>query len=107
MNSKKDSYKDHSRFTRWVNNLDNQDRILKPIARKRKWAFILGFILVIFALSFIMFPSVSLKSEKITPIGNKEIQKPGKDTQSAFELPVDSFENQLKQLIDEGAIKKE
>lgn len=108
MNSKKDNYKDHSLFTRWVNNLDDNDKSLTPPVRRRKWGFIVGFVLIIFVLSFIMFPKASITSEKLESSENNSVaQHDNTTTQSAFGLPVDSFENHLKLFLHERISKKE
>ena len=100
--------KDHSRFNRWVKDLDEKDKSLAPSVRKSKWVLIVASVFVLFGLSFIVFPTVKINPEPLaTP---NEITQPidGETaTQSAFELPVDSFENHLKTVINEELPEKE
>ena len=100
--------KDVSRFTRWVNELDAKDQTLKPGARKGKWIATLSVLFILFVLSFILFPSVKVghknldgTQQKETPV-NTEPNLP-----APLEMPVDSFEQQLKQKIHEDLPEKE
>ena len=97
--------KDHSRFTRWVNGLDEKDKSLDPLARKSKWILIIAFLFALFGISFIWFPRGKVKQNNIkTPLAGPIIDAPA--VHSAFEMPVDSFENQLKQYINEAVPEK-
>ncbi|WP_372932101.1 hypothetical protein [Mariniphaga sediminis] len=100
--------KDVSRFTRWVNDLDFRDQSLTPRRRKRKWILIIGGIFILFLLSFLLFPSANPGSSKISSL-EAGIEKQSKEpaAQSAFDLPVDSFENHLKSVIYEELSEKE
>ena len=99
--------KDVSRFTRWVNDLDDKDKNLDPLKRKSKWILITAFLFALFAISFIWFPTGKVKPQKVeAPIAGPVIDAPTNAGHSAFELPVDSFENQLKHYIDEGISDK-
>ena len=100
--------KDVSRFTRWVNELDDKDKTLDPLKRKSKWILITAFLFALFAISFIWFPTGKVKPQKMeTPLAGPIINAPTNSGSSAFELPVDSFENQLKSSIhEETFIKK-
>ena len=99
-------FQDHSRFNRWVSNLDAKDKSLTPLGRKSKWLLIMAFVFVLFGLSFIVFPIAKINSELMkTPIEVSESTTT--PVQSAFELPVDSFENHLKLVIHEGIPEKE
>lgn len=100
--------KDHSRFNRWINNLDEKDKSLTPLVRKSKWVLILVAVFVLFGLSFIVAPVAKINSESVeTPATVSESTLTQSPVQSAFELPVDSFENQLKLIIHEGIPEKE
>ena len=100
--------KDVSRFTRWVNDLDTKDQSLTPRLRKRKWILITGGIFILFLLSFLLFPSANPGSLKISsPEAGIENQSKEPAAQSAFDLPVDSFENHLKSVIYEKLSEKE
>ncbi|WP_319590166.1 hypothetical protein [uncultured Draconibacterium sp.] len=99
--------KDVSRFTRWVNDLDDKDKKLDPLKRKSKWILITAFLFALFAISFIWIPSGKIKSQKVeAPLAGPLTNAPTNAGHSAFELPVDSFENQLKHYIDEGISDK-
>ncbi len=43
-------FKDVSRFTRWVNRMDEKDKSLNPMKRKSKW--VITIILLFFCLGF-------------------------------------------------------
>ncbi len=99
--------KDVSRFTRWVNGLDEKDKSLDPVMRKSKWIVITAFLFTLFGISFIWFPRGEVKSHKLTPPqAVPQFNTTQSTGRSAFEMPVDSFENQLKQYIDEGISDK-
>ena len=108
MNKTNSKLKDHSRFNRWVQDMDEKDKSLAPTARKSKWVLIIAFVFVLFGLSFIVFPTAKINSEAIEAPNETTQPIAGKTTtQSAFELPVDSFENHLKTVIDEELPEKE
>ena len=99
--------KDHSRFTRWVNGLDEKDKSLDPLARKSKWILIIAFLFALFGISFIWFPKGKVKQHNIkTPLAGPIINAPVPAVHSAFEMPVDSFEQQLKTYINEAVPEK-
>jgi uncharacterized BrkB/YihY/UPF0761 family membrane protein len=99
--------KDVSRFTRWVNELDDKDKTLDPLKRKSKWILITAFLFALFAISFIWIPSGKVKSQQVeAPLAGPLTSAPTNTGRSAFELPVDSFENQLKTYINEGTSDK-
>ena len=99
--------KDVSRFTRWVNGLDDKDKTLDPLKRKSKWIVITAFLFALFAISFIWFPRGRVTQHKLeTSQAGPLISAPSPANRSAFEMPVDSFENQLKQYIDEAVPEK-
>ncbi len=101
-------FKDVSRFTRWVNDLDVKDKSLTTRKRKRKWTLITGGIFILFILSFLLFPLANQETSQLpspaTKTGN-HLNEPS--VQSAFDLPVDSFENHLKSIIYEELSEKE
>ncbi|MDX9882632.1 MAG: hypothetical protein RBS73_11240 [Prolixibacteraceae bacterium] len=100
---KSPQFKDVSRFTRWVNRIDEQDESLSPLKRKTKWLFFLGILFLAFALSFILFPAGKFSHEKLDalPTGMEQPAYQSPAT-SPFEMPADSFENLLKQNIHEN-----
>jgi hypothetical protein len=103
-----EKFKDVSRFTRWVNQMDEKDKTLDPVKRKSKWAITISVLFLLFGLSFIWFPAVKIDSKNIEFPGQgtaTELQKQSGNT--GFEMPVDSFEQQLKIKIDEDNSEKE
>lgn len=107
MNKLSNNLKDHSRFNRWLNNIDEKEKTLSPGVRKRKWILIVAGIVVLFVLSFVFFPAIKIQSEKPdAPFSETGISKQETSPRSAFELPVDSFENHLKSIIYEESAKK-
>jgi hypothetical protein len=97
-----EKFKDVSRFTRWVNQMDEKDKTLDPVKRKSKWAITIAILFLLFGLSFIWFPAVKLNSKSLEVPGQGTEIKPQKQSGNAgFEMPVDSFEQQLKIKINE------
>ena len=96
-------------------------RILLPLVVHKKLVFMdtgnelhrfgpvtIAVLFLLFGLSFIWFPAVKLDSKNIEAPGQgtgTELQKQSGNT--GFEMPVDSFEQQLKRKIDEDLSEKE
>ncbi|WP_346861175.1 hypothetical protein [uncultured Draconibacterium sp.] len=100
--------KDVSRFNRWLKDFDEKDKSLNTGVRKRKWMLIIGGIFLLFILSFILFPASNVKPEKMdSPFSEIKTATQETSPRSAFELPVDSFENQLKRRLYEDVPEKE
>jgi hypothetical protein len=109
-NSKKPTVplKDVSRFNRWVHQMDAKDQSLNPGARKGKWIVTLSILFVLFVLSFILFPSVKVGHKNLDGTRQKKTPvNPEANKTSPLEMPVDSFEQQLKQKIHEDNPEKE
>ena len=101
-------FKDVSKFNRWVRELDEKDKSLNPIARKSKWVLTIVGLFILFGLSFIWFPVVEFSREELKgPVRDNEIMTQIQLDRQSFEIPVDSFEQQLKRKIDEGIPEKE
>jgi len=99
-------FQDVSRFTRMVSQLDSRDRSLDPKRRKGKWILVLSILFLLFLASFLLpFPDFSHEKissgEKFFPADSKEAGQAEQATFPGFEMPVDSFENLLKQHIHE------
>ena len=108
MNKTNNKIKDYSRFIRWVNDMVEKDKTLSKRGRKQKWIFITGGIFALFVLSFLLFPAANPDTSKISnPNIKAENQSMEPAAQSAFDLPVDSFENQLKSIVHEELSEKE
>jgi len=89
--------------------MDQKDQKLDPAKRKKKWVIILGASFLLYLISFFVFPKPVLIHEPIQPVseGNPDIAKTLKRKKSlSFEMPVDSFENALKQEIHESIPEK-
>src|SRR5690554_2851393 len=100
--------KDVSRFNRWVHQMDTRDQSLNPRARKGKWIATVSVLFALFVLSFILFPSVKVKYKNLEGIRQEETPVNTETTVPApLEMPVDSFEQQLKQKINENLPEKE
>lgn len=98
-------FKDVSRFTRWVANMDKRDEGLSPTKRKTKWLLLLATLLMSFVLSFILFPSAKLDHETMGgPVFMHAPARAEKQAASSLGMPVDSFENLLKSKIHESKI---
>lgn len=97
------------RFQEWIDRLDQKDQKLDPAKRKQKWTIILGASFLIYVISFFVFPKPAITYEPIQPVseGNPETAETLKHKKSlSFEMPVDSFENALKQEIHESIPEK-
>ncbi|MDX9881876.1 MAG: hypothetical protein RBS73_07395 [Prolixibacteraceae bacterium] len=97
------------RFQEWVDRMDQKDKTLDPAKRRKKWMLILGALFLVYLLSFFVFPKPAITHEPIQPVseGNTEGAKTLKRKKSlSFEMPVDSFENALKQEIHESIPEK-
>ena len=99
-------FKDTSRFTRWINEFDDRDGQLSPLKRKSKWLLVLGSFLLIFILSFILFPKAELKHEKPAPPIRQMPSAGASSATNSFSMPVDSFEQLLKSRIHENVSEK-
>ncbi|MGV8092071.1 MAG: hypothetical protein AB2L24_09440 [Mangrovibacterium sp.] len=101
------------RIARLVKKLDMQDKDLDPKKRKRKWIFVLSGLFLLYLISF-LFPMPELSHKPLGPEEHallKDTALPATPNSPAqksmtFEMPVDSFENLLKQHIHEGNLKK-
>ncbi|BBE16307.1 hypothetical protein AQPE_0444 [Aquipluma nitroreducens] len=97
------------RFHEWIKRLDQNDQKLDPAKRKKKWMIILVASFLIYLISFFVFPKPAITYEPIQPVseGNPDTAKTLKHKKSlSFEMPVDSFENALKQEIHEKLPEK-
>jgi hypothetical protein len=88
--------RDVSRFTRWVNRMDEKDKKLNPGKRKHKWLFTTAVLFALFVMSFLFFPPVKLDRKEIGPLKKERIETQTHEKAESFSIPVDSFENQLK-----------
>jgi hypothetical protein len=88
--------------------MDEKDKKLNPVKRKSKWAITVAILFLLFGLSFIWFPAVTLDSKNMDVPGTEaEITTQKQSGTQGFEMPVDSFEQQLKGKINEDLSEKE
>ncbi|MDM8161869.1 hypothetical protein QUH73_18780 [Labilibaculum sp. K2S] len=94
-------------FDVWLRRADEKDKALAPDARKGKWALIVIAFFLLFGSYFIWLPMAQFVGHQLeSPAVNVfEINKKETDT-STFEMPVDSFENQLKRNLHENLLKE-
>lgn len=104
-------FKDVSRFTRLINNMDEQDKTLDPGKRKRKWIFVLAGLFLLYLVSFLL-PAPKLRNGSIghvkisVPTDSVSDQTSKNQKSLTFEMPVDSFETILKNKIHEKLPEK-
>ena len=95
-------FKDVSLYTRWINSLDEKDKVLSSRKRKSKWLFLTGILFLLFVLSFILFPFSGFKHDSLSsPNSISETMTPDQQDTHPFEMPADSFEQLLKIKIHE------
>ncbi|MBS2101172.1 hypothetical protein [Carboxylicivirga linearis] len=91
------------KIKRWIELADHQDKQLARKHRIRKWIAITGMLAVLFILSFIqqLKPEFNHYSMPETQSGQTHACDSVSLSNNPFELPADSFEQLLKQKIDE------
>lgn len=94
--------KDVSRFTRWVHQLDEKDRLMASRRRKQKWLILLGTLFLFFILSFFWVPSVQLYHSDLEVLSTSDSMQVTGSEPIPFEIPTDSFEQQLKLRLHEN-----
>jgi len=100
-------FQDVSRFTRMVSQLDSRDRELDPKRRRGKWILVLSVLFLLFLASF-LFRFQDFSHEKIGYgesfflADSAKVRQAEQASFPGFEMPVDSFENLLKQHIHEN-----
>lgn len=97
-------FPDVSRYTRWVNEMDEKERRMSPEKRLYKWLIVLSVLFLLFIFSFFLFPGPRISYQPVNPIpagtmsGTDSLKK-GKSM--TFDMPVDSFEQYLKKELHE------
>jgi len=97
-----------SRYTRWMNRMEDKERLMSPEKRKHKWLIILTGLFLLFASSFFLFPGSGISHQPLAPLS--ETGGPSADTLKkrmslTFDMPVDSFEQKLKKQLHEKLSK--
>ncbi len=100
--------KDVSRYTRWVNRMGKQDTDLNLKSRKYKWLLVMAVLLLIFILSFILFPGsqpdYEAMEQQLIELNQEMDQTP---VYHSLDMPVDTFEELLKRKINEQVSKEQ
>ncbi len=100
--------KDVSRYTRWVNRMNKQDMTLNLKSHKHQWLLVLAVLLLIFILSFILFPGsqpdYEAMEQHLTELNQEMDQTP---VYRSLDMPVDTFEQLLKRKIHERISKEQ
>ena len=94
------------RINTWIKKADRDDQSLAPEIRRRKWVLILCALFILFAASFLWNPMIHMSDDAMEISGQQE-KSLSKNSTYGFEMPVDSFENHLKQNIHEKLSEKE
>ena len=101
------------RIARMIKKLDSRDQGLDPAKRRQKWILILSVLFLLYLSSFLLpppeFSHPKLEPRELSLRKNSPLSAaPDSSLQKSltFEMPVDSFENLLKQRIHEGKLKK-
>jgi hypothetical protein len=94
--------KDVSRFTRWVHQMDEKDRLMASPRRKQKWLILMGALFLFFILSFFWVPSVQLSHGDLDVLPTTDSMQVTGSVPIPFEIPADSFEQQLKLRLHEN-----
>ncbi len=94
-----------SKFAQWLSRMDECDKHLAPQKRRLKWLTIIGLLALLFLVSFFFFPTgkvnyQSLESKKTD--GTNPADSLHREPNGRFDLPTDSFEQLLKESIDEN-----
>ena len=97
-------FPDISRYTRWVNEMEENERLLSPGKRKYKWLIVMTVLFSLFLSSFFLFPGPGISHQPVSPL--PAIVEPDADTLKkkmslTFDMPVDSFEQYLKKELHE------
>ena len=97
-----------SRYTRWMNQMEEKERRMSPTRRKHKWLVILTGMFLLFLSSFFLFPGPGISHQPLSPLS--ETGGPSADTLKkrmslTFDMPVDSFEQKLKKQLHEKLSK--
>jgi hypothetical protein len=94
-------------FEVWLSKADEKDKALAPNVRKGKWALILFAFFLLFGSSLIWLPVAQFVGHQLeSPAGNACETREMESGQPTFEMPVDSFENQLKRNLHENLSEK-
>jgi len=97
-------FPDISRYTRWVNEMQEKESLMSPEKRLRKWMIVMTVLFVLFISSFFLFPAPMISHEPVSPMpvaGSAVNDTLKKERTMTFDMPVDSFEQYLKKELHE------
>ena len=97
-------FPDISRYTRWLNEIEEKERRMSPEKRLHKWVILISVLFLLFVASFFLFPVPKISYQSVNPLPDPGM--PGVDTlkkeqSMTFDMPVDSFEQYLKKELHE------
>ena len=97
-------FPDISRYTRWLNEMEEKERLMSPEKRLHKWVILMAVLFLLFVASFFLFPAPKISHQPVSAL--PEVSALNGDTMKkarsmTFDMPVDSFEQYLKNEIHE------
>lgn len=93
-----------SRYTRWLNEMEEKERMMSPEKRLHKWVILISVLFLLFVASFFLFPAPKISHQSVNPLpdpGILGVDSLKKERSLTFDMPVDSFEQYLKKEIYE------
>ncbi|NEW81684.1 MAG: hypothetical protein GZ094_04895 [Mariniphaga sp.] len=93
-----------SRYTRWLNEMEEKERMMSPEKRLHKWVILISVLFLLFVASFFLFPAPKISHQSVNPLpepGLQGVDSLKKERSLTFDMPVDSFEQYLKKEIHE------
>lgn len=97
-------FPDISRYTRWLNEMKENEKRISPKKRQLIWGFVMGVLFVLYITSFFQFPDPAVGHQPLNPLpatGKAVGDSLKKEKSMTFDMPVDSFEQYLKKVIHE------
>ncbi len=97
-------FPDISRYTRWLNEMEEKERLMSPEKRLRKWVILMTVLFLLFLSSFFLFPGPRISHQPVNPLsatGESAGDTLKKERAMTFDMPVDSFEQYLKKELHE------
>ena len=97
-------FPDISRYTRWLNEMEEKERRMSPEKRLHKWVILMSVLFLLFVASFFLFPAPKISHQPVNPmpgISALDGDTLKKERSMTFDMPVDSFEQYLKKEIHE------
>ena len=93
-----------SRYTRWLNEMEEKERLMSPEKRLYKWLILMTVLFLLFVASFFLFPTPKISHQPVNAL--PEVSALDGDTMKkersmTFDMPVDSFEQYLKKELHE------